>query len=227
MHRIACAALTVLMLTSILRAADDKYSIKEVTAPPPAEVDAAVGKLLSDRSIQLLDPKGGVLYQVWFRKEVPVKATAVQLKNGVTYQEIPETTLLAVIQFAQPSTDYRKQKIKPGVFTLRLGFQPMDGDHMGTAPYREFCLMTPATDDKDPGPVASAKDLQEQSTKTTGGSHPAIMLLFPNNQPTNAPQFVDKGMGHWVLNVKEPVVADGQKGTIGLGLTLIGHTSAE
>ena len=28
--------------------------------------------------------------------------------------------------------------------------QPMDGDHMGTAPYNEFCLLIPADKDKKP-----------------------------------------------------------------------------
>src|SRR5205807_6737297 len=100
-----------------------------------------IAKLLTDRSIQLLDQKGTPLCELWFRKEVPAKATPEQIKNGLTYRELDETTLLGAIRIDQLMTDYRKQKIKPGVYTLRLGFQPMDGDHMGTAPYNELGLV--------------------------------------------------------------------------------------
>src|SRR5262245_36576250 len=116
-----------------------RYSIKVGTTPPPAELKEPFRKLLDERSVQLVDDKGAVLAELWFRKAIPTKATPEQVKNGITYREVEESTLLGAVKFDQQYTDYRKQKIKPGVYTLRLGFQPMDGDHMGTAPYGEFC----------------------------------------------------------------------------------------
>ena len=103
------------------------------------------GTLLSDKCVQLLDPKGELLVEVWFRKAWPAKATEAQIKNGLTYAEIPETTLVGALRVVKQWTDYRKQKIKPGVYTLRIAHQPMDGDHMGTAPYSDFCLTFPPT----------------------------------------------------------------------------------
>ena len=47
-------------------------------------------------------------------------------------------------------TDYRKQKVPAGVYTLRLALQPVSDDHGGTAPYRDFCLLSPAADDRKP-----------------------------------------------------------------------------
>jgi hypothetical protein len=200
-----------------------EFSIKTVAAPPPKELPEATVKLLGEQSVQLLDASGSVVARLWFRKELPAKATPEQVKNGLTYRELQETALLGAVRFEQGVTDYRKQKIKPGVYTLRLGFQPMDGDHMGTAPYPEFGLLIPAVDDTKPD-VMTAKELQELSAKASGGSHPAVFLLYPNEKPADAPQLVDKGGGTWVLNVKEPVVAGGQKAAIGMGLTLVGHT---
>src|SRR5262249_39269103 len=143
--------------------AAEAYSVKTATTPVPKELKAAVGNLLSDRSVQFLDPKGNAIGELWFRKEIPAKATPAQVKNGLTYRELDETTLLGAVRFDQAVTDYRKQKIKAGVYTLRLGFQPMDGDHMGTAPYPEFCLLVPANADAKPDTI-SAKELQELST---------------------------------------------------------------
>ena len=35
-----------------------------------------------------------------------------------------------------------------GVYTLRFAIQPDIGDHTGTAPHPEFCLLCPADEDK-------------------------------------------------------------------------------
>src|SRR5262249_1010476 len=146
----------------------------------------------------------------------------------LSYRDLEESMLLGAVRFDQQFTDYRKHKAKPGVYTLRLGFQPMDGDHMGTAPHAEFCLVISAKDDLKPDPVET-KRLQEMSAKAMGGSHPGVFLLFPNESPQPTPQLVEKENNHWVVMLREPVAVDGQKAQIGLGigLTLIGQTSAE
>jgi len=124
------SAVAALLVVAPAWAAD--YSVKEAATPAPKELQDAVRKVLKDKSVRVLDAKGALLYELWFRKELPVKATAAQIQNGLTYQEVPETTLLGAVKIEQPITDYRKQKIKPGVYTLRFGIQPMDGDHQGT-----------------------------------------------------------------------------------------------
>jgi hypothetical protein len=209
-------------------AADNKYTIKQANSPAPKELSEPIRKLLGDESIQLLGDKGTVICQIWFVQELPVKATPAQLKSGLTYRELEESTVIGAVRFDQPSTDYRKQKIKRGVYTLRLGFQPMDGDHMGTAPYNEFCLLVPAKLDEKPDTI-DAKELRELSAKAIGGSHPGVLMLFPNEKPDEAPQLLDKGSNTWVLALKEPVSVDGKKSgaALGIGLTVVGHTTAE
>jgi hypothetical protein len=219
---IVCA---LLGLTGPARAGDT-YTIKPADNAAPKEIQEPIRKLLPERSVQLLDAKGSPICEVWLRKELPVKATPEQIKNGLTYHEMEESTVIGAIRFDQSSSDYRKQKIKPGVYTLRLGFQPMDGDHQGTAPYSEFCLLVPANIDSKPDTM-EAKELREMSAKAIGGSHPGVLLLYPNEKPEMAPQIVDKGEDTWVLNTAAGVTVDGQKkeGILGLGLALIGHTS--
>lgn len=207
-------------------AAEEKYAVKVATTEPPKELTDAVRQTLSNQALQVLDDKGSVLAEVWLRQEVPVKATPEQIKNGLTYQEVPEGTLLGAVRFEQQFTDYRKQKIKPGVYTLRFAFQPQDGDHMGTAPHPEFALLVPAHRDAKPDAI-EAKHLHEQSARATTGSHPGILLLFPNEKPQDMPAVVEKSMGHQVLQVKAAANAGGQKAALGLALTVVGHTSAE
>jgi hypothetical protein len=215
-------------LLSVLPAAADpaEYAVKEAETPPPKVLDKSIGDLLGKKSIQFLDAKGELVCELWFCKEVAANATSQQLKNGITFQEVPETTLLGVVQFARQVTDFRKQKIKPGVYTLRLGFQPSDGDHMGTAPYKEFCLLIPAEDDRKPGPLESAKDLQERSTKATGGSHPGVLLLWPEKDPGEAPKLFSREGGCWVVALRLAASAKNEKGLLILGLTLVGTSPA-
>lgn len=201
------------------------YSIKPVKEAPPKELQEPVRQLLGDEAFQLLDGKGGVVCQVWFRKEVPAKGTDAQIKNGLTYRDnLTETTLLGAIQFVQQGSDYRKQKIKPGVYTLRLAFQPMDGDHMGTAPYPDFCLLSPAAEDKDPKTM-DAKELHELSRKASGTSHPAILLLYPNEQPKDKPELASKEGDALALTVKATAIVGGKKAPLGIALTLVGASA--
>jgi hypothetical protein len=202
---------------------DGKYSIKTVKSEPPKEVQEPIRKLLGDEAIELRDAKGKVICEVWFRKEIPAKSGGD--KGALTYRDLEETTVLGAIRFAQPYTDYRKQKVKRGVYTLRLGFQPMDGDHMGTAPYGEFALISPVSEDKKPDPM-TAKELQELSAKAIGETHPGVFLLFPNPKPEEQPKLADKGDGHWVVSTRLETNAGGRKLPLGISLTLVGHTAA-
>lgn len=220
-RKFAGAALLFGVLAPLAVAAD-KFTVKMNDSPAPKEVAEPIRKLLADKSVQVLDDKGELLAELWFRKELPAKATEAQVKNGLTYRQVPETSIVGVINVPKQTTDYRKQKIPAGVYTLRLAFQPMDGDHMGTAPYNEFCLMAPAADDKSAATM-QPKAMHELSAKATGG-HVAVMLLFPGRDAGDAPKMVSKGEGHWILLHKQDVTVDGMKATLGFGLTLVGHS---
>jgi hypothetical protein len=218
----------LLVVTTGATAADGPYTIKAAKGAAPKELREPIRKLLADESVQLVAGDGKPICEVWFRRELPAKAGAEPAKTGLTYRDLEETTVFGAVRYDRQATDYRKQKIKPGVYTLRLGFQPMDGDHMGTAPYNEFLLLVPARLDEKPAPV-DPKELQEMSAKAIGGSHPGVLLLFPNEKPEDTPKLVDKGNNTWVLNVKEVVASEGKPGSapLGVGLTLVGQTTAE
>jgi hypothetical protein len=202
--------------------AQAQYSIKSVKAEPPQEVNAALRKQLNDDSVQFLDAKGNIVCQLWLAKAVPTEATPEQVKNGLTYRELKETALIGAAKFEQNWTEYRKQKIKPGVYTMRLAFQPMDGDHMGTSPYPDFVLLVAANKDVKAGTMES-KSLVEMSTASMGTSHPGVLMLAPNAKPSPTPQLAKRDNSNWVLNTQAGVAAPGGAAVIGVGLTLVGH----
>ncbi len=101
----------ILTFSATTHGQEGKYSLKTAETAPPNELSAEVKALLAPGSVQVFDPKGELFAEVWFRKAVPGKATPEQVKNGLTYREIPETTLLGAIRYAKFAADYRDQKI--------------------------------------------------------------------------------------------------------------------
>jgi hypothetical protein len=223
MFRRTLVALLALFAFSYARAADPTVKVEDKA--PPKELSDAVRGLLASKAMHVSDDKGKLLFTVWARKELDAKADA-DVKAGAKYTNIDESTILGAVQFAADWSDYRKQKIKAGVYTLRLGIQPMDGDHMGTAPYGEFGLLVPAAEDTKPD-LMDAESLHEISKKSTTRKHPGLMLLFPNRKPTDAPAIEAKPKEHWTLNYQVTVKAGSEKATLGFSLVVVGQTMAE
>lgn len=219
-------SLAVLLVCSLPAVAADGPTVKVEDSPPPKELAEPVRAVLSSKAMAVLDAKGQPLCTVWPRQALVSKATAAQAKAGLKYSHLDETTVVGAVRFPAVFGDYRKQKIKPGVYTLRLGLQPMDGDHMGTAPFNDFCLLAPAELDKSPDAL-DPKELQELSAKAAGRKHPGVMLLFPNRKPGDAPAIESKPDDAWVLSFKVPATAGGQTADLGFSLVVVGHSASE
>jgi hypothetical protein len=206
-----------------------KYSIKAASNPIPKELSEPIQKLLNSASVQLLDAKGDAVCEVWFRKEIPAEATPEQLKTGVTYREVKQTEIFGAIQFHKEWTDYRKQKIKAGVYTMRLAYQPADGKHTSDiSEYQDFVLVTEAKADPR-ATLMDAKALHDISGDSIGSGHPGVFMLWPNTKPGAEPSLAARPKDHWVLNAKAELVVGGKAtGTpLGIGLNLVGHSPAE
>jgi hypothetical protein len=223
---VCCLALAFSLATS---GEGKKYSIKTAGNPIPKELSEPIQKLLSGDSVQLLDAKGEPICEVWFRKEIPAEATPEQLKTGVTYREVKQTEVFGAIQFHKDWTDYRKQKIKAGVYTMRLAYQPTDGKHTSDiSDFQEFVLISGAKADTRTM-LMDAKALHEISGDSIGSGHPGVFMLWPNTKPGAEPSLAARPKDHWVLNAKANLVVGGKAtGTpIGIGLNLVGHSPAE
>lgn len=216
----------VALLVFAAPAAAANLKVKVAETPPPKELAEPISKLLDSKAMVVADASGKPLATVWPRKSLDSKATAEQAERGLRYGNLAESTVLGAVQFHQEWSDYRKQKIKPGVYTLRLGIQPMDGDHMGTAPYSEFALLAPAAKDTKPE-MLDPDSLHELSSTSTTRKHPGIMMLIPNRKPADAPAIEDKPMQSEVLSFQIPVNAGGKTVPLGFSAVLIGHTTAE
>lgn len=201
------------------------WQVKQAKPNWPKEITKAFQDTLSQQEFIVQDSDNVTQLRLWWRSEIPVSANADQIRNGLTYQEIPEGTFLGVIEFSEPFVDFRKQTLAKGLYTLRMGIQPDIGDHKDTAPHPEFTLLTPIADDKSPETI-EMKDLIVASRKTTDGDHPSVMLLFPNYADAKDAKIVKPSDDILALQWRSPIRSGVQTGTIGLKMVIWGVSSS-
>jgi len=212
------------LLSHPLLAADSpKLKLSVANTDPPAVVAKGIRAALDPMAVAVADADGDTRLTVWFRADIPSGATADQVANGLTYRELAEGELVAVVKLHKPFTDFRKQDIPAGVYTLRTAVQPDIGDHKDTAPHPDFGLLVPAEHDKSLESV-EMKELIPLSRKATGADHPAVMLLFPHYGKEAEPKLVAKDNGVVVVQLRRPVMAGDKKTTLGLALVVAGFS---
>ena len=121
--------------------------------------------------------------------------------------------MVGLVRFPENGSDYREQHIPAGVYTLRYGLHPEDGDHMGVAPARDFVLLTPAAADPEATKNYGFDDLVDLSYNV-GNSHPTVVrAALPDGDGT--PQVWQDDLEQWVVDLK---VADNA-----IGIVVYGH----
>ncbi|MBM3773585.1 MAG: hypothetical protein FJW37_00295 [Acidobacteria bacterium] len=178
-------------------AAFGQYRI-ESGAQPPAGLAPEMAALLQS-GIQVIGPGGAVFAEIWFRAAAPkgVKTS----EEGVAFPEVPHGALLGAIRFPGPGADRRGQTLRPGVYTLRFSLHPINGDHLGVAPQRDFLVLAPAAEDRDAGATPAFEALMDMSRKVSGTPHPAVLSLSSASGDT-FPRLEKEGGHDWVLMAK-------------------------
>ncbi|MGE0039966.1 MAG: hypothetical protein AB7H88_10420 [Vicinamibacterales bacterium] len=136
---------------------------------------------------------------------------------------VDQGALVGALRVTGAFKDVRGRTVEPGVYTLRYGQQPQNGDHLGVSPFREFLLMSPAALDTDPSALGYDA-VTKLSARTIGTSHPAALSLDPPDQAPDPPLSSytnDDGLEGIVFEV--PFAFEGKpQGTLRFGLILVG-----
>jgi hypothetical protein len=225
----ACVLLSLAALLSFAGGQEKgKFAVKSADAAAPKELSDSIRKLLAPTSLAFVDGSGNTIAEIWLRKAIPTDATPEQIKNGITYRELKQSELVGAIRFERDWSDYRKQKVKAGVYTLRLAFQPTDGKHTAdVSEFQDFVVVLSPKADSSPD-LIEVKPLQETSADSIASGHPGVFMLIPT-KPGKAPEVLARPKEHWALLTKVPLTAGGKEtgAYIGLGLNLVGHSPAE
>jgi hypothetical protein len=193
--------MTKLLILVLMAAAATfgQYKV-EPAGPPPTELAPPIQQALQKDGIKVVAPTGAVVCELWFRSSDYTGAKPTE--ENVTLPEIPQGALIGAIRFTARGSDRRGQTIKPGVYTLRYAPYPVNGDHQGVAPQRDFALAVPAADDKDLAPVSGWDPLMKLSDMASGTPHPAVFSIWKDDHPTPAPAITKQGEGDWVVHAK-------------------------
>jgi hypothetical protein len=184
-------------------------------APPP-DLAPAVSALLAPAGARVTN--AGTNLDFWFVKTLPLQAG-----GSASWQQAEEGTIVGAVRVSAAYRDIRGRAIKPGVYTLRYGIQPANGDHLGVSPYREFLLLSPASADTDVKPTGHEGTV-DLSKQTIGGSHPAVWSLDPPALSDGAPLSTrTNDAGHEAVVFEVPTSSGAP---LRFGLILVGKIDA-
>ena len=179
-------------------AAFSQYKV-EPAGPPPPDVPGPISATLQKDGFKVAGGSGPAVCEIWFRSKAPSGPKTTE--EAVSLPTIPQGALLGVLRFPGRGSDRRGQTIKPGVYTLRYSLQPVNGDHQGVAPQRDFLVMIPAADDTNTEAIPNIDDLMKMSRKASGTPHPAILSMSSSSNST-FPELKKEGESDWVLHAK-------------------------
>lgn len=184
MNRQRCVTAALVVAVGVIFAsiapAQANFSLESSPALPTLQIPAALAERLDPQGSRILHQKDAIC-DVWWVKSVPAVASASS-EGDILYGALQPGTLVGLLQFVSPSAeDFRDQKLKPGLYTMRYAQIPQDGNHMGVSEYRDFVLLSPLSADTQLDKVLSFDDLVNLSRKAAGTGHPAVISLGPPN----------------------------------------------
>lgn len=214
-------ALVILSPCAVGFAQEGPLKLEPLSDGPPAELAPAVREALRKDGLRVLDGQGRPFAELWIRQAIPAAGKPAGPKGAVLYPVLAEGELLGAIKLVEEGHDYRDQAIAPGVYTLRYGLQPVNGDHLGVSTYRDYSLLLPAAKDKELKPLAR-KALETRSAEAAGSNHPGVLILIAPPSGAASPGVVqDMEKNHWGLILALPLAVPGEAEATPLPVQLI------
>ncbi|MDX2039713.1 MAG: hypothetical protein SF097_00620 [Acidobacteriota bacterium] len=196
----------------------DNFKVESIAALKDAAVAEAMRGALEDKGLRVIDDKGKTVCDIWFRKEIPVGKEEIP---GASFGQIVEGTFIGVINFPANTSDFRGQGIKAGWYTLRYSLILQDGNHLGVSPARDFFLICPAADDKDPNTAMKMDEMLKLSRAAAGAGHPSPWYFgMATSAEKDLPKIVKNEHEHVVLETALKT----KSGSLAIGLIVIGRT---
>jgi hypothetical protein len=165
---------------------------------PPSIGGEILGAIDGQQAFRIQDGQGGELARIWLRKTAPGSEKPGGPKGVIQFPFLKDGELLGVLEFAKEGHDYRDQSMAKGVYTMRYGLQPVNGDHLGVSAYRDYILLLPAGKDKTLA-APTRKQLEDRSAEAAGTSHPAsfLLLMAPEGAKPEAAMVHDSEKETW------------------------------
>jgi hypothetical protein len=216
-------AVLLLAFATVAQAnAPESIKAESLKQPPPPSLSPEIRGSVSDDVYRVLDQQGSPFAEVWLRKGIPAAHKPEGPKAAIQFPFLADGELIGVLQFATEGHDYREQPIAKGVYTMRYGLQPVNGDHLGVSTYRDYILLLPATKDRALA-APKRKALEERSAESAGTSHPASFLLLtpPADAAKPASVIHDEEKNTWGVVLPLSLSVKGKNEPAGASVLLI------
>jgi hypothetical protein len=222
MHLRHAILLAVVLIPTVVRA--QEYKVEVLKEAPPEALSGAIRGALEAQGYRIVDDQGKSYAEFWLRKATPAQGKPAGPKGAILFPVLQDGELLGALRFPGEGYDYREQAIAKGVYTLRYGLLPINGDHLGVSPNRDYALLLPAA--KDTATAAlPRKKLEAGSAESAGTSHPAILMLTaaPEASPAKGePALVrDEEKNTWGVVVPLSLAVDGESAPVTLNVQLV------
>lgn len=220
--------------------ADEPYSLKRMSGEEkgvpkeqaeadamalPEEVPEAFKSAVRPDGLRLAAKDGSPIYDLWpCRKVKPAAVRSQEL--SVNFGQLEVGTFMGILRSHGAEFDYYENPIEKGVYVLRYGVQPDNGDHMGTAESRDFLLLTRFEQDQKSERVKKMEDLIEMAMAATASGHPMILFLEkPPDLAADSPRlYRHERRDEWLVDLEfESQAAEKEPASkLRLGVVLIG-----
>ena len=207
----------MLALLFVLASTIASAKVEQIGALTEASVADAVRSALDTGGLRVVGADGKPVCQIWFAKEIATEAREVA---GASFAKIPEGSFVGVIHFPSQVTDFRGQPIKAGYYTLRYAIMMEDGNHQGVSPTKDFLLLCPISEDKDPNSKWTAEQTIKMSRTAAGAAHPSVWSLVPVSDNKSLPKIKTNEHEHVILETTIKT----KSGPLPVGLTVVGKT---
>jgi hypothetical protein len=203
--------------------ADEPMKVEVLKEGPPGAVHTAIRGVLNTRGYRVLGEGGRPLVEIWLRKTIPASDKPAGAKGTIQFPFLASGEVLGVCQYLSEGRDYRDQEIAKGCYTLRYGLQPVNGDHLGVSPFRDYALLLPAAKDHALA-LLPRKQLEEKSAESAGTSHPAVLMLLsaPAEGLKNSPTMVhDSDPDKWSVSLPLDLLVKGRDQPLAFPVRLV------
>ena len=218
----------VLIVAAILAlgmpvAAAQEYSVEKIESAPEADgVSDEIAKLMADHGFRVKKGSSRTVCEIWLCKALAIDSEFQEAADRLYPFKLGQ--LVGLLHLSRRGSEFRDQTVSSGWYTLRFGLQPVDGNHVGTSPTRDFLLLVEAERDEFPENWG-ADELNEASAEAAGSSHPAMLCL---QRPTKGSELAirhNEANDWWVVHLTGKGVANQKSQDIPIDLVVVGHAA--
>ena len=222
-HRLLDVFGCLALLVAVPLSAAEHRVEKLNEAAPKEGISKEIAATLSPTGVRVIRGTSRTVCDIWLCKQWDLKT--LKAEGEILYPFQPGQ-LIGVVRYPRRGSDFRDQQVDKGVYTLRYGHQPVDGNHVGTSVTRDFVMLVAVDKDKKPA-LFAYKPLVERSSEASDSGHPALLSLQEvsgGKDQVPSIRHMDE-MDWWIVRLQGKAKLKDKLQPIKLDLVVVGHAS--